>query len=221
MSWTNAWDETKPADSDLANTLGTQGRLHKLDERERLNYQHVFGQSQTDDGNHRFVNIPAAYHPVNTESFKAAGHSLTVANAQSCIDLASTWNTSGRPSGIKLDVVDTASDVLSRFLNFLIGGVSKFGVGKNGGLKINNGVNAPMGTTSVATSGGGGATIVNTTAVHTNSLIFLSFASGLFFGPTAWYTNIVDSTSFRIEVGANGADGPVTFNVNWLIIDPA
>lgn len=132
--WTNAWDESKPADTDLANTLGTQGRQVKLDVRQRMDWQHVWNQNVNDDGGHRFVLIASAYHPANTESVKASGFSLTGANAQSCLDLAGTWNTSGTPTGIKLNITDTASNVNSLLLDLQVGGVSKFKVDKAGNV---------------------------------------------------------------------------------------
>lgn len=132
--WTNSWDETKPADSDLANTLGSQGRQLKLDTRQRLDWQHVWGQNVNDDGGHRNIIIATAYMTANLEALKASGYSLTGSDAHSMIDLAGTWNTSGTPTGFKLNILDTASVSTSLLMDLQIGGTSKFKVTKAGAV---------------------------------------------------------------------------------------
>lgn len=61
----------------------------------------------------------------NTEALVSTGYSLTGSNAQSLIDLAGTWNTTGTPTAIKLNITNTASNTASKFLDFQVGGVSK------------------------------------------------------------------------------------------------
>lgn len=134
MSWTNAWDETHPSDSDIANTLGSQGRDLKLDIRQRLNDQHIWGVGQTVDGGHRNINIPEAYANPNMALFAGSGYSLTGSAAQSMIDLHGTWNTSGDPTAVKVNVIDTASGSSAKLLDLQVGGVSKFSVDKDGNL---------------------------------------------------------------------------------------
>ena len=63
----------------------------------------------------------------NTSLLKSTtGYSLTGSNASSMIDLAGTWNTSGTPSAIKLNITNTASNAMSSLLNLQIGGVDRF-----------------------------------------------------------------------------------------------
>lgn len=132
MPWTNVWDETKPADTDLASTLGVQGRQVKLDIRERVNREHIFGVSTTTDGEHRNITITASGIAANTSAIKVSGFSLSAANFAPIVDLAGTWNTTGLPTGIKLNVTDTASDPSSLLIDLQVGGVSKFKVSKTG-----------------------------------------------------------------------------------------
>lgn len=68
----------------------------------------------------------------NTEAITVTGFSLTGANAQSILDLTGTWNTSGQPSAIKLNITDTASIASSFLLDMRVGGVQKFYVQKDG-----------------------------------------------------------------------------------------
>jgi hypothetical protein len=63
----------------------------------------------------------------------STGYSLTGTDATSMINLAGTWNTTGTPTAIKLNVTDTASNAVSKLLDLQVGGVSKFYVNKDGG----------------------------------------------------------------------------------------
>ena len=62
--------------------------------------------------------------------------SLTGSQANSLINAAATWNTSGTPTLIKANVTDTASNAASKLLDLQVGGASKFAVTKVGGLEL-------------------------------------------------------------------------------------
>lgn len=91
-------------------------------------------------------------------------------------------------------------------------------VGK--GLKVKEGTNAKMGQ---AVLNGAGTVSVSTTAVTTNSRIFLSYAdkgtSSTGLSEPLWVSAISNGTSFTIKSGMPGSSNDAT--VNWLIIDPA
>jgi hypothetical protein len=132
MPATNAWDETKPAGSDLASTIDNQMRQMKLDIRERLALQHYWNDSLSTDGIHKEISItPTA---VNTELLKTnANQSLTGSSAVAAINLGVTWNTSGTPTAIKMVVTDTASNAASLLMDLqTLAGGSKFAVDKAG-----------------------------------------------------------------------------------------
>ena len=50
----------------------------------------------------------------------------------SALNIAQTWNTTGAPTAIKLNVTDTASNASSLLMDFKVGGVSRFRVDKDG-----------------------------------------------------------------------------------------
>jgi hypothetical protein len=56
---------------------------------------------------------------------------LTGSQATSLLDLKQTWNTSGTPTALKLNVTDTTSNSSSSLMDLQIGGVSKFRVEKS------------------------------------------------------------------------------------------
>lgn len=75
----------------------------------------------------------------NANALAVTGYSLTGANAQSIIDLSGTWNTSGTPSAIKLNVTDTASNASSLLVQLQVGGSNVFTVNKSGGTTLQSG----------------------------------------------------------------------------------
>jgi hypothetical protein len=66
--------------------------------------------------------------------------------AGSILNLAQTWNTTGAPTAIKLNVTNTASGAASNLLDLQVGGSSKFKINKNGVVSISDSL----------TGGGGG-----------------------------------------------------------------
>jgi hypothetical protein len=70
----------------------------------------------------------------NANVLQSTGYSLTGTNASSMIDLAGTWNTTGTPAAIKLDITDTASNASSLLMQLTVGGANRFRLFKDGGL---------------------------------------------------------------------------------------
>ena len=63
---------------------------------------------------------------------------LTGSSATSALDIAQTWNTTGTPTALKLNITDTASNAASLLLDLQVGGSSRFKVGKDGVLQLAN-----------------------------------------------------------------------------------
>ena len=68
----------------------------------------------------------------NAPAISSTGYSLTGSDASSLVDLAGTWNTSGTPTAIKLNVTDTASNSASLLMDLQVGGSSKLQLRKDG-----------------------------------------------------------------------------------------
>jgi len=88
----------------------------------------------------RFTTLTLA-PSANTTPFTASGYSLTGANAQSFFDLSGTWNTSGTPTAIKLNVTDTASNASSLLMDLQQNGISRIKVQKNGDITATGVIN--------------------------------------------------------------------------------
>lgn len=76
-----------------------------------------------------FANIPG---PTNAVAMSVTGQSLTGSNASTLLNLATTWNTSGTPTALKLNVTDTASNASSLLMDLQVGGSPQFRVRKSG-----------------------------------------------------------------------------------------
>lgn len=65
---------------------------------------------------------------VNTSMILGTTYSLTGSNATNMIDLAGTWNTSGTPTAIKLNITNTASNAASLLMDLQASTLTKFNV---------------------------------------------------------------------------------------------
>ena len=68
----------------------------------------------------------------NTAIITVSNYSLTGSNADSLANLSGTWDTTGTPTALKLNVTDTASNAASLLIDLQVGGSSKFNVTKGG-----------------------------------------------------------------------------------------
>jgi hypothetical protein len=64
-----------------------------------------------------------------SDTYEASG-----TTSGSLLDLRQTWDTSGTPTAIKLNVTDTASNTNSLLMDLQVTGTSRFSVNKNGGI---------------------------------------------------------------------------------------
>lgn len=94
--------------------------------------------------------------------------------ANSIINMADTWNTSGNPTAILANITNTASGPTSNLMDLQIGGSSLFKIGKGGDINVaktittpgttgNQTINKIAGTVNIAAAG--------TTVTVTNSLV--------------------------------------------------
>ena len=102
-----------------------------------------------------FTALPAN----NTSAFVAGGSSLTGANAQSLVNLSQIWNTTGTPTAIFANITDTASNAASRLMDLQVGGVSRFGIRKDGVIIGAAGGNGFAYTGSIANGWGFGTSL--------------------------------------------------------------
>lgn len=76
------------------------------------------------------LNAPTA----NIVPLTISGYSLTGANTQELVNLSGTWNTSGLPTAVLLNITDTASNSGSFLLKLQVGGLNKMTVQKSGAV---------------------------------------------------------------------------------------
>lgn len=72
----------------------------------------------------------------NAGILASTGYSLTGSDATNMVDLAGTWNTSGTPTAIKLNITNTTSNAASKLIDLQIGGTTRFSVTRAGVLTL-------------------------------------------------------------------------------------
>jgi hypothetical protein len=100
----------------------------------------------------------------NQVGLAITGTSLTSANEQSLIDLAQTWNTTGNPTAIKLNITNTASGATADLMELQVGGTSQFTVDKSGNTIMTGSVKTGAPTGGTAATWKLGSKISNTMA---------------------------------------------------------
>lgn len=92
------------------------------------------------------ANVPISNFtvPANTTGIGASGYSLTGSASASFVDLSGTWNTTGTPTAIKLNITDTASNASSLLMDLQVGGASRFKVDRFGGATLSPSSGTPF-----------------------------------------------------------------------------
>jgi hypothetical protein len=142
----------------------------------------------------------------NTAAYAVTGYSLTGSNAQSVIDLAGTWNTTGTPSAIKLNITDTASNASSLLMQLQTGGTNRFTVTKGGTVAsttfsattfaLSNGEYSNVGFPTLRAGG------VNGLCVTNNSNVFVCANGGWSIG---WATSDPAGTARDVAMWRDAA----------------
>jgi len=111
------------------------------------------------------VAITGQYNTVLPSSsfsyFDGSGQVVSSSSSASALYLDTTWNTTGNPDGIYLNVTNTASGASSKLLNLKVGSVSQFSVSKAGAIQTtapSSGSAQPWKLGSYAAGGTGTAT---------------------------------------------------------------
>ena len=154
------------------------------------------------------VPISAFTVPANTVGIGATGYSLTGSASASFMDLAGTWNTSGTPTAIKLNITDTASNAASLLMDLQVGGASKVRVDKTGAIV--NTLNT-YGTSNFTLRGGAsqnfGINLQSITAYfQTNSAVGV----GITVSGSAGSVGVSNNGSFGFHTTVPGADASDT-----------
>lgn len=120
------------------------------------------------------------------------GLSLTGSAANSAVNVVQTWNTTGTPTAIKLNITDTASNAASNLMDLQVASTSQFKVDKAGRVIPNNVVRLK------------GYTVATLPATPTQ-------------GDTAFVTDLDTPAYMGVAVGGGSTVGKVFYNgTNWI-----
>jgi len=112
--------------------------------------------------------------------------------AGSILNLAQTWNTTGAPTAIKLNVTNTASGAASNLLDLQVDTVSRFKVNKVGDLTL-------AGSTGITLTGGGG--FRSTSYIDVNVIGLITSNSGALGFSSGSIGSTYDTALFRDAAG--------------------
>lgn len=130
MNWGDGGDASD-APIDILFSTSTDGNQSSTERMRILSSGNVgIGTGTPTTG--RLVVVPSS----DSSAIVSTGYSVTGSGGSSLIDLTGTWNTSGTPTGIKLDITNTASNANSRLLWLLEGTSARFTVQANGATEI-------------------------------------------------------------------------------------
>ena len=99
---------------------------------------------------------------MTTTTFGPSG--LTGSQTTPVLNLAQTWNTSGQPTALKLNVTNTASQVQSKIMDLQVDGASLFAFRKEGVMVAKQGVETPTAAIGSITGYNGVGVFIGTTA---------------------------------------------------------
>lgn len=115
----------------------------------------------------------------NATAETISGYSLTGANAQGMVAMAGTWNTSGTPTAIDLNITDTASNAASLLMTLRRGGATQHAVTKFGQVQAGDGATAlTAGTPGFSFVG---APAIGFRRISTTGMIFCASAADIWF----------------------------------------
>lgn len=200
---TNAWNNATPVGSDLASSIDDFFRALKVDIDERMSLGHYWGDATAEginqDGTHRALVV----NPIaNTSILKTnANQSLTGSDATPAVDLGITWNTTGVPTALKVNITNTASGANSMLFDLQIGGVSRFSVDKIGNIRAVSAANVNLLL-------GGGAASEQTVEFRANAVLeskFTNFAGSVYWDSDgSWNFRTLNAATNRLTISNVG-----------------
>ena len=163
-------------------------------------------------------NKVSAISPTLTGLTTLTGTTQTGSSNTGILSLTQTWNTTGSPTAIILNVTNTASGAVARLLDLQTGGVSRFAVDKLGGMSATTITSTGDINTSVTGSFTWGSTNSRATMFSpSNGIIRFSNAAGtdfsrLQFGLTNSTAPAIkrNGTALNFRLADDSADCPIT-----------
>ena len=80
--------------------------------------------------------------PANVSPLQVTSYSATGANTPSALFVAGSWNTTGAPIALNLDIADTASNAAALLFDFKLSGMTVFNLRKDGRLSLTGRITA-------------------------------------------------------------------------------
>ena len=143
------------------------------------------------------------------------GTTQTGSSAVGILNLSQTWNTTGTPTALKLNVTDTASNTSSLLMDLQVGGSSRVSVSKSGTITANDRMNASFFSAFTGTTSNSFIYYVVNPTVNATSGLTEMYKTGGVFSPTsgtATYTGYSFNPQINQTGGATGATTGLLLN---------
>jgi len=199
MPHSQAIAEGSPLGTDPASGGAAEFRNLKRDIRERMELEHYWGDDlagDQQDGRHTNITQKGTGILLDTPFLDGSGYSVTGAGTSPAVRYTGEWNTTGLPTMLDFDVLDTSSDPNSLLLNLKVGGVSKFSVSKTGVVLVNG---LPIG------DGGGGGEPPPVSAIPAGLIAIFQTVC-----PSGWTRVTAYDTRFLRGAAVHGGVGGAT-----------
>lgn len=102
-----------------------------------------FGTGNVPGNNNQLEITPLAGNVSGRTALAITGGSTTGSGALNTVDIAQTWNTTGAPTALKVNITNTASGAAAKLMDLQISGTSRMNLDKNGNLFIGNTASVP------------------------------------------------------------------------------
>jgi hypothetical protein len=167
--------------------------------------------------NNPIITAAADYRAIESSNGKVIfADTLTAvsgANAGSLLDLKQTWNTTGAPTAILLNVTDTASSTNSLLMDLQVGGGSRFKIGKQTTTITSNTGSTQLVVKSVSTtaSDAAGIQLMNNNNSQSN-IFFTQNNASTFFNNKTNQLQVYGNGTGGVLIGSTGTQSNATID---------
>jgi hypothetical protein len=182
---------------------------YELDELHNVNITGATaGQVLEFDGT-LWVNSPNklnSSNPSYTGLMTGTGSTQTGTSSTGVLNLSQTWNTTGSPTAIRLNVTNTTSGVSANLMDLQVGGTTQFRIARNGAV-LSGQITTPgitlgnVGNATGITLGGGAGTIIYAAQTPTTAAANHTFSGAGIFISSGHCRTVAISTNFSNSAG--------------------
>jgi len=150
----------------------------------------------------------------NATGLSSSSYSLTGSNAQSLVSLSGTWNTTGTPTAILLNITNTQSNSSSKLMDLRIGNNSVYSFGRGTfSIKAPSGIASTLAIYATATNSNSGASGPNCIDIFNESSVRTAFIRKDGLIASSQIGTVDDQTAALVDSSFAAANWPAGLNL--------